>query len=240
MRRSGFTFVHNAVRVGIPIKESVLAVRPYVDEMVVVDAGSDDETTVWLEAAVTMGVIDKLIVSEWGKDAGETLSQLHEMHTECKHDTIVHFEADEVFDKRLILPIYNSDLKSAHVWRIQLEQNFQRARWYPEKVHRVFQKGTVKKVGHTTGAKEENVVNGHYLWDCTNIFRDNWLARVDQQAKLWKGEARYLMVPQHCTMPVEYNRQQAIERLKLPHWKFKHTPFDIPEILKPLVGRTRY
>jgi hypothetical protein len=245
---SGFTFVHNALHAGIPVREAIQAVRPYVDEVVVVDASSDDGT---YDMLYDMPEVDDIIVAEWGTDAGATLARLHAMHIQCKGDIIVHFEADEVFDDSLIQYATSKITpyqKSFHVFRIQVEQNFQRIRWYPELVHRIFEKGTVSKVGHTTnapveyGIKPEAAFNYYlgYLWDITNCFRDNFLNRIDQQAKLWDNQHNYRMVPKHFNHPIEYTREEIGEMLQEPHWTWKTTPLNIPDILKPLVGKTKY
>jgi len=150
---SGFSYVHNALSTGIPIKESIKAVRPYVDEMVIVDAASTDGTGEWLKQSKD---VDRVINTGWGNIAGETLKRLHAMHVQCEGDVIIHFEADEVFDDNLIGKIAESitcGLYELSVYRIQVEQNFQRIRWYSELVHRVFHKldkGIMRKVGHTT------------------------------------------------------------------------------------------
>ena len=79
---SGFTFIHNALKAGIPIRESIRAVEPHVDEIVVVDAQSNDGTRELLE---TLDV--RIIDAEWGVDGGETLKRLHAMHTDTGINT---------------------------------------------------------------------------------------------------------------------------------------------------------
>jgi len=239
---SGFTFIHNAINAGIPIRESINAVLPYVDELVVIDAESNDGTRELLE---TLDV--RIIDAEWGTDGGETLARLHAMHVECKHDTILHFEADEVFDESIVSHLKpNAEFyKNCMVWRLQIEQNFQRIRWYPELVHRVFPKGSVKKVGHTTDFNDGFIFPDGFLWDVTNCFRDNWIDRIEQQAELRKDTEtiglEYRMVALHSNDGFEtFTKEEAIERLKQPHWTWKETPLNIPDILKPLVGVTRY
>ena len=175
---SGFTYVHNALHAGYPIREAIRAVRPYVDEMVVVDADSDDGT---LELLGEMPEVDNVIQTEWGADAGETLKRLHAMHTLCKGDIIVHFEADEVFDSKLLDAIAEGVSTYSVDWlipRLQVEQNFQRVRWYPEYVHRVFPKGLrTTKEGHTTFRHRRKeyipyLEKSGFLWDVTNCSRD--------------------------------------------------------------------
>lgn len=237
---SGFSYIHNAIAGGYPIVEAIEAVRDYVDEIVIVDCQSDDGTRELLQK---LGV--RIIDGKWGNQAGETLAAAHALHTECQGDIVIHFEADEVYDHNLIREISleiemgNYDLS---VWRLQLEQNFQRVRWYPEAVHRVYPKGTVKKLGHTTtrygDAKLISQVWG-YLWDITNCFRDNWKRRYQQQAELWgHSEPSYQRVPLHFLQnPVDFDVEAF---LREPQWEWTTTPFKTPEILRPLVGMTKY
>jgi hypothetical protein len=130
------------------------------------------------------------------------------------------------------------------VYRIQLEQNFQRCRWYPELVHRIWaRESNTRKEGHTTNRHNEAFAlspDAGYLWDITNCFRDNWFNRVNKQAELRGEEPSYLMVGEHCTLPGKINEREAKLRLNERHWKWNSTPFNIPEILKPLVGMVKY
>lgn len=237
---SGFTYIHNAIAGGYPLLEAIHSVIDYVDEMVVVDCASTDGTRKLLDR---LGV--RIIDGEWGSEAGETLKKAHALHTLCEGDVIVHFEADEIFDRDLIREVNlqiecgNYDLA---VWRLQLEQNFQRCRWYPEPVHRVFPKGSVTKDGHTTTRHKDAhqiAPEWGYLWDCASCFRDNWKTRFEQQARLWgHSEPIYRRVPLHFLQePVDFDVEAFLSE---PQWTWQTTPFDIPEILRPLVGKTKY
>lgn len=243
---SGFTFCHNCLSGGLPIVEAVRAVRPYVDEIVAVDMQSIDGTRDllhWLGCRVIPG--------KWGNQAGETLRAAHALYRQCKGDVILHFEADEVYDGRLLQAIratisegFFQGVDDLAVYRLQLEQNFQRCRWYPEPVHRVWRRDsdTIKE-GHTSNRHREAAVIDQqfgYLWDITNCFRDNWRQRVNQQAELWNETPKYRMVPFHAGQPFEVSANEAEARLNEPHWTWKTSPFDLPPILKPLVGMTRY
>lgn len=241
MAISGFTFGHNLIDSGYPIIEAIQAVREYVDEIVFVDMQSTDATRQVVEA---MGCY--VIDGEWGNEAGKTLAKAHALHTHCRNDTILHFEADEVYDEDLAYELYYQvelGEKNLVVYRLQIEQNFQRCRWYSEPVHRVFQKGTVKKVGHTTDLYRQRVMRfteRGYLWDCTNCFRDNWLNRIEKQAELWNEEPKYRSVPLHLMGTRELHRERAQFLLAEPHWTFKTSPFALPDSLKDLVGLTKY
>lgn len=240
---SAFSFVHNALESGYPIAEAIRAVESYVDEIVIVDMQSTDGTRDLLKR---FGV--RILDGEWGNEAGETLRQAHSMYIECKGDVIVHFEADEVYDDTLIRHMIPharlSDDCHLAVYRLQLEQNFQRCRWYPEPVHRVWPRfSNARKVGHTTDQHDRAFLmtekNG-YLWDITNCFRDNWLNRVRKQAELRGTAPQYLMVPIHALHKAELTEAEAIQWLNAKHWTATNTPFNIPTVLKPLVGMTKY
>ena len=116
-----------------------------------------------LERLARQSPVDfRVIDGSWGQEAGETLAQLHAMHTQCTHDTILHVEADEVMADYMasdIRTLVKQGIRDILIYRLQIEQGFQRARWYPELVHRVFPKGSVKKVGHTTDRHLVCVIN---------------------------------------------------------------------------------
>lgn len=238
---SGFSFIHNAIAGGYPIVEAVRAVQPHVDEVVVVDCASTDGTRDVLQA---LGV--RILDGEWGNQAGETLKQAHARHTECQGDVILHFEADEVYDPRLVIRIVelvDQGHQDIAVQRIQVEQNFQRVRWYPELVHRVFPRGSVIKVGHTTNMHRLAStigMNFGFLWDVTNCFRDNWRARIKAQAELWEEEPAYRVVPFHFKEPIRMDEADLDLFLSQPHWEWTATPMAIPENLRHLVGMTKY
>ena len=244
---SGFTFIHNALEGGYPIVEAIKAVWPFVGEMVVVDMESTDGTRDVLEE---MGVT--ILDGVWTPGgAGKCLQINHLMHEKCSGDIIWHFEADEIYSYNLACTIQSSILvgySDMAVYRIQVEQNFQRVRWYPEPVHRIFPKGSVLKDGHTTDVHTDGHIqmtilapSCGLLWDVTNCFRDNYLGRVKNQAELWGGDARRLMVPIHALSDFVYlTEAEAQLELEDPRWTWLQSPFDLPRELKKLVGMTKY
>jgi len=240
MKLSGFTFVHNAIEGGYPIVESIGAVLPHVDEVVVVDMESDDGTHEILEK-LGVRVLDGL----WSRDGDRTLQDTFHLHRECEHDTVIFFEADEVFEDRLLENVKDA-LIAGHsevaIHRLKLEQNFQRCRWYPFPVTRVVRKGYEGYVPSQMGVSEDAFVlptSAGYLWDISNCFRDNWLRRLENQSELW-GQPRFLMVPYRYEEAVALTEEDMIARLGAERWTWTGTPFALPEILKPLVGMTKY
>ena len=243
MNINGFSFVHNAIDSGYPIIEAIEAVMFWVDDLYVVDMQSTDKTR---QVLSKMGV--NIIDGKWGKMAGITLAEAHKLHCHCSGDVIIHFEADEVYPESLLQEMVYEIGKGKFnlaVWRLQLEQNFQKCRWYPEPVHRVFPKGTVRKVGHSTDvhrARDIKTISQKYgyLWDITNCFRDNWLNRIKKQAELWNEKPQYRGVPDTLLGIKEFDRNWANVFLTGEIWEREYTPFAVPDNLEPLIGVTKY
>jgi len=244
-RVSGFSFIHNAIESGYPIVEAVDAVSKYVDEMMVVDMESTDGTRTLLESLHVT-----ILPGRWMPGENEhVLDAAHEMHGSCHCPTIWFFEADEVFGPDLALGVANAiqnGRNSIAVHRIQLEQNFQRVRWYPDLVHRVFPKGKVKRSGHTTVEHLQGTVaamrtEAGYLWDFPVMCRDDWMPRMKVQGELWGHPPRYRLTPYHFTLaPWELTEEEAIEYLNSEIWTWRRTPFTIPPTMLPYLGRTKY
>jgi len=243
---SGFCFGHNCVEGGYPVKEAIMAAHPFVDEVVAVDMESTDGTRALL-ASLPCRVLD----SEWGEDnwrlerGDQVLVKAFRLNRECAGDVIVMFEADEVYDWTLLQEVVRRVRAGATdlaVHRVQLTQSFQRCKWYPHTVHRIFPRGggsySDNPVAHPSGI--EVVDPGHgSLWDVSDCFRDNHEARRKNQSELW-GTPRNLTVPEHFLQPTEVSEQEVEDSLKQPYWTWKRTPFRIPSVLEPLVGMTRY
>ena len=242
MKISGFTFAHNFIECGMPTIEAISAVRPYVDEIVAVDIESTDNTKEILHK-----LCEKVLTSSWGSRDTTPNAFLKNIH--CSGDTIIFFEADEVYDDNLLKEVVRHIENGHHnlaVWRIQIEQNFQRCRQYPIPVHRIFPKGGGTYHIHPTIwpefiRTEIKILSQEvgYLWDCSNIFREQWLQRKQAQSEIW-GEPRHLMVAEHFTEHNEISEEEELKRLNEPYWEYTSTPFAIPLILKKLVGKTKY
>lgn len=239
MRISGFTFCHNALEGGYPVAESIAAVRPYVDEVIAVDIESTDGTFRALDL-----LCDRVLTSAW--DGRDTTPRAFMKHAECSGEIVIFFEADEVYDDNLLseaLWAIERGYRHIGVWRLQIEQNFQKVRQYPIPVHRIFPKGEGSYHIHPTNLPDFPVhvlaPDAGYLWDCSGCFKDSWFKRKQNQAEIW-GEPRSLMVAEHFTEPTEISKIEEENRLQQPCWQWTSTPLNIPTILHPLVGKTRY
>jgi len=215
--------------------QAVEAIRSYVDEVVAVDCQSTDDTRRVLQATCHK-VIDG---PAWeGRDIQH---QVFELHRQCEGDTIILFEADEVYDESLLSEIHWA-IEKGHtdigVYRIQIEQNFQRIRCYPEPVYRVFPKGGGNYQNHPTQCLDSTYVlppTAGYLWDCSNCFKYNWATRTINQAKVW-GNPHTYVVARHFVEP----NIMSEDFFSQPHWGFTSTPLAIPTVLKPLLGMAKY
>jgi hypothetical protein len=254
---SGFTFIHNGVEGGYPFVHVLDAIVPVVDEILVVDMASTDETREVLDELVdrwypTFAPYFRIIDGEWIPGAaGECLKKAHALHAECLYDTILHAEADEVFDSglvRALIGMFSGTDDGACVWRLQLEQNFQRCRWYPEPVHRLFRKGSVVKDGHTTDLHHEKglqdctiLPDNGFLWDITNCFKDDWLQRCKNQAELWGTDVQCKYTAHHAAYGfIGVPASQSHALLSAGHWTWTASPFRLPNMLRGLVGVTSY
>lgn len=228
---TGFTHVHNPITKGQPFVEAILQVLPFVCEVIVVDMGSDDNTIDVIEHMSRTYNI-KLLRYD-GRDNVMTYQQL------AKTKSILHFYPDEIYPKPLLNELYdlvvNCNTINISVLRIVVEQNFQRVRWYPEYVHRVFRRGNIKIDGVTTNKahlRRMHYVDERlgYLWAFQNCFRDNFLKSIDDYEWV-KIVQEHFLKEQNIT----------IDRIrKAKHWRWKSTPLQLPPIIKSHIGRTHY
>lgn len=257
-KASGFTFGHNLIESGYPIIEAIRAVAPSVREIVYVDMESTDNTNaVLMELCHQSDIPICVIQGKWEPTGDKCLAENYALHSECEYDTIFHFEADEVFDWSLCLEIDTclaEGVEDIAVWRIQVGENWQRIRWYPHLVHRIFQKGAHKGGfeiggGHTTiehFGGERNILalepSAGFLWDCSTSHRDNFITRAKNQAWWWGHEPIYRVVSEHFTTVYRgiHDEAAAREYLKEPHWTFPESPFFLPDELLKLVGHIKY
>ena len=99
MKVSGFTFIKNATKLYIPLKESILSVLPLVDEFVIAvgDNDSDDSTLEIIEEIESSKI--KIIHTIWDTTTytknTEFARQTDIAKEACKGDWLIYIQADE-------------------------------------------------------------------------------------------------------------------------------------------------
>ncbi len=223
---TAFSFTHNSVVKGEPFVEAITQIKPFVDEVLIVDMESTDNTR---DVLRSLGV--RILIST------NNINIAFDRHNEAISEQIIHFYPNEIYAKGLLKEIrelieicHGRDIS---ILRLVVEQNFQRVRWYPDYVHRIFRRGTASIKDHTTNKehlKRMIKVNDTYgyLWAFQDCFLHNW-----QQL----SEDKIRLVPCHFIRDNHFETRRACN---FPQWKFANTPVDIPLIMRPHVGRVKY
>lgn len=99
MKVSGIFTVRNAIEAGYPFVESILSVKPAVDEFLVNDGGSDDGTLeVLQEMESTYDKIELYQIPDFESENWECVDeQLEQLIDEADGDWIFESQADEVY-----------------------------------------------------------------------------------------------------------------------------------------------
>ncbi len=108
MTISGYTFVRNAIKLGYPLKESILSILDLVDEFVIAYIeGDEDDSTLAVIQSINSDKI-KIVRAKWEpeKYSKNTLySYLSDVaKNECKGDWLFYLQVDEVVHEKY-LPI---------------------------------------------------------------------------------------------------------------------------------------
>lgn len=106
MKVSGIFTVRNAIEAGYPFVESILSVKPAVDEFLVNDGGSDDGTLEILqELENTYSKIELYQIPDFESGNWECVDQqIEELISKCEGDWIFESQADEVYHEGDIIP----------------------------------------------------------------------------------------------------------------------------------------
>lgn len=141
---SGCTFVRNIFDGGWPSFESMLSVLPLVDEYVVLDLGSTDNT---VDAYCELAAKNKKIKLELGNfsciDAKAFADAANDAVFLCKNNNVLFHQSDEIFHEDLVKLMrerFDRNEFNLSFWRYHLKYNAQEIRQYPQRVHRVGQK----------------------------------------------------------------------------------------------------
>lgn len=104
MKISGFSFIKNATKLYIPVKESILSVLPLVDEFVIaLGEGDEDDTTLEVINSIDSDKI-KIIHTKWDietyKKNTEFAHQTDIAKEACTGDWLIYIQADEAIHEK--------------------------------------------------------------------------------------------------------------------------------------------
>jgi glycosyltransferase involved in cell wall biosynthesis len=145
---SGAVFIQNN-SMGYCLWESMWTLLPVLDELVVLDLGSTDDTFQTLKEIAAVNKKVKIVQGQFpqGTNANEFAILANDVISITKYDNVLYWQADEIWHPVLVNLMWeqlqkgNFDLS---FWRIQFQENFQRVKWFPHPVHRVGRKGNFR------------------------------------------------------------------------------------------------
>jgi len=150
MKISGFTFIKNATKLYIPVKESIESVLPLVDEFVIAIGNCDeDDTTRQLIESIKSDKI-KLIETTWDvvkyPRNTEFAHQTDIAKEKCTGDWLIYIQADEAIHEnefetiKTAMKTYWKDdsidgllFKYRHFWG-DYEHHHKSHKWYPREI----------------------------------------------------------------------------------------------------------
>lgn len=256
---SACVFIRNN-SAGFCLWESLSSWLPFVDEFIVMDLMSNDGT--WEILSEIAGANHKISLHRrpWPRiDAGVFADLANDLIQMCQHENVLYFQADEIPHQNLLKLAeqrFQQGQFDLSFWRIQFRDNFQKVKWFPHLVHRVGHKDRFHFVGdgmtsdRTWDAKICSNYGGEYFpqWGgmppmeipvsemITDVslvggFRDNIIERRLLHAPFWHEEAH---------VEGKSAAEWAAAAMANPDWTKAESPFDLPQILRWHVGRTKY
>lgn len=257
---SACVFIRDTFTGAFCLFESMASVLHLVDEIIVMDLGSTDGTYETLAEIAGANPKVKLVRGQWPEiDAGAFATLANDLVGLCANQRVLYLQADEIWHEHLLGLMeqrFEAGLVDLAFWRIQYRDNFQKVKWFPHLVHRVGTKDRLNFVGDGMSTDR--------TWDapiCSNFdgswfprwgsmpsaelpvhemitdvslvggFRDNIVERRALHAPFWHEEPTIEGLPAS-----EWQRQAAAN----PDWTKAESPFNLPRIMRGLVGMTRY
>lgn len=261
---SGATFTKDTFVGGWPLFESIATLLPVVKNYVVLDMGSTDGTYEKLKEIEKTNPKIKVIQNKWSVvDAKAFADAANECITACECETVLFHQADEIWHQNLVnlmVADLEKGIKSMSFWRYQLRENLQVMKWMPHPVQRVGSKkeltmikdgmnpqgdgfaapicgsydgGWFTRWGNEFTTQPTKLPTNEMILDISQVgmFRDNIVKKRSLHAPMWH-ESNDI----EGMSPDEWIKQQYLN----PNWRKQDTPFNIPYIMRGLLGRPKY
>lgn len=148
MKVSGFSFIKNATKLYIPVKESIQSVLPLVDEFIIAIGDSEDDTLALVESIKSDKI--KIIHTVWDtKKFPQNTELAHQTDIAKKHctgDWLIYIQADEAIHEKdykhitdmMKANLHNNEVdgllfKYHHFWG-DYNHAHQSHKWYPREI----------------------------------------------------------------------------------------------------------
>lgn len=265
---SGAVFIKNNMQ-GYCLWESVWTLLPVLDELVVLDLGSEDGT---LETLKDIASVNKKVRVEQGKfpngtNANEFAILANEVIGMTTNDCVLYWQADEIWHPMLIklmIQKFDEGNYDLSFWRIQYKENFQRVKWYPHFVHRVGRKGAfhfaTENAPNTDGMNSDRYMDATLCSSYGAEYFMKWGEMGEEKIKPYVGEmimdvsntgaffeniiskrkAHGPFWNEDCSIEGKPCDQWYAREKNNPNWLKENTPFNIPPIMQWHLGKVRY
>jgi hypothetical protein len=260
---SACVFIKDTIKGAFCLFESMHQLMPLVKEFIVMDLGSTDGTFEALHKIANSNSKVKLYKSTWPKiDAGVFADLANQLIDMCLYDNVLYYQADEIWHEDLI-ELTKKELDQDHFdlafWRIQYRDNFQEVKWFPHLVHRVGRRdkgfnfvGDGMTSDRTYDARLCSTYGGEWfpkwgglgqedikpyvnemIMDVSAVggFRDSIIEKRALHAPFWHEEA---------TVEGKQADTWATEAMANDRWTKTESPYNLPEIMRYHIGKTRY
>lgn len=203
------------------------------------------------------------------RDAGSFAEVANKAIDLCKNDLVLYHQADEIWHENLVAMMAKKLEAGIHpkgmaFWRYQLRENFQTVKWFPHAVHRVGFRDSFSFVGDGMNTSNYNDppicsnFDGGWFIKWGDVFKDyptllpthemildvssiggfieNIKLKREKHAPFWNENPNEINLGGYFVNLAQWYQEQQQNM----NWFQRKTPFQIPEIMKGLVGETRY
>lgn len=259
---SGCVFIKNNYDGAYCLWESLTQLLPVVDELLVMDLGSDDGTYQTLQQIQRLNSKVRLVQGEFKTiDAGVFADLANDLIQECTYDDVLYFQADEIWHEDLVkimLEHFERDEYDLTFWRIQFRENFQKVKWFPHPVHRVGHKNNFNFVGDGMNSDRyfepkmcSNWDMGHFIkWgDMGQEGIKPYVNEMITDVSMVGGFLGNIQNKRNMHAPF-WHEEPTIENMNAlewldregqnANWTKKESPYNIPKILKYHLGNLHY